>query len=99
MTEAAASPMPTTPEAARTVLDGRIADKDWGAKLLKGDAPTRTEWDTLSKIASGDPEAIAAAKAVAPSLSGETPMSIEQLAAASAAGLHDSQVTQILASV
>lgn len=33
---------------ARSRLDARIADKDWGAKLMSGDAGTRREYDDLS---------------------------------------------------
>jgi hypothetical protein len=92
---------PTTPEAARATLQARIADKDWGAKLLASDPATRSDWENLSKIASGDSEAIAAAKATAASAtpSDDKPKTMQELAAAAAAEEHGRRVTSYLASV
>jgi hypothetical protein len=65
MTEAAQQ-QPVTPPAnaaeARTVLDGKLADRDWGAKLLAGDAATNREYRELqNKAATDDDSTIAAA--------------------------------------
>jgi hypothetical protein len=56
MTEAApgTTPAPAAPPAnaveANTVLQGRLADKDWGAKLLSGDAAVTTEYRGLRDL-------------------------------------------------
>jgi len=67
MTDAAVTPPspPATSQEARAVLDTRIADKDWGAKLLSGDAEARREYSELrAKADAPDPaDAVAAAMA------------------------------------
>src|SRR4051812_6291046 len=82
MTDAATAP-PTTPDAARATLEARVADKGWGAKLLANDAPTLAEFESLTKIASADPGAIAAAKAASPAV-GDEPKTAEEIAEANA---------------
>ena len=42
---------PANAQEARTVLDARIADRDWGAKLLAGDAATNREYRGLQDMA------------------------------------------------
>ncbi|MCW2011784.1 hypothetical protein ABH978_004904 [Bradyrhizobium ottawaense] len=87
--------MPTTPEAAQAALQTRIADPDWGGKLLANDPATRSDWENLSKIAAGDAEAIASAKAAKPA-AGDPPKTLEQLAAESDAAARSRQVTSLL---
>ncbi|MCK1672796.1 hypothetical protein [Bradyrhizobium sp. 150] len=87
--------MPTTSEAAQAALNVRIADPDWGARLLANDPATRSDWENLSRIAAGDAEAIASAKTAAPS-SGDPPKSLEQLAAESDAEARGRQVTSLV---
>lgn len=101
MTAEASPAPPTTPEAARATLQTRIADKDWGAKLLASDPATRADWENLSKIASGDSESIAAAKATAASTtpSDDKPKSMQELAAAAAAETQGRQVTNYINSL
>lgn len=60
MTDAAMTP-PTTPDGALARLGELTADPTWSSKLLANDATTRGEFDSLSKIATGNGEAIAAA--------------------------------------
>src|SRR5882724_3778867 len=89
--------VPTTPEAAQATLNERIADKNWGSKLLANDPATRADWENLSKIASGDSEATAAAKVAAASATpSDKPKPIEQQAAEAAAEARDRQVTSLL---
>src|SRR5450432_3411625 len=47
---------PKTATEARTVLDARQADKEWGARLFAGDPNTNKEFHTLSAMvaAGGD---------------------------------------------
>jgi hypothetical protein len=42
---------PANATEARARLDGLMADKDWGAKLLAGDADTKREYFSLSSMA------------------------------------------------
>ncbi|SRR5258706_5039955 len=43
----------STPPTAQARLDTLAQDKDWGARFLAGDAAAKTEWDRLTRIASG----------------------------------------------
>ena len=45
-----AGPPPTNAAEARTVLDGKMADKLWGARLLSGDVAAKTEWRELQDL-------------------------------------------------
>lgn len=44
---------PTTTEGAQARLTELTGNAEWGAKLMAGDAATRTEFDNLSRLASG----------------------------------------------
>jgi hypothetical protein len=58
---------PATPAEARQRLDARLSDKEFGAKLLAGDAATNTEYRDLQNMAANvDPN-----DAVAVALSGQ----------------------------
>ena len=57
MTESAT---PTNATEARAVLDARLADKDWGARLLNGDVAAKRELDDLHvKITAGGDDVVA----------------------------------------
>jgi hypothetical protein len=59
MTEAAA---PTNAVEARTQLDVRLADKEWGAKLIAGDANTNKDFrDLTAMVSNEDASTVAAA--------------------------------------
>jgi len=63
MTDALQQPAPpATATEARTVLDARLADKDWGAKVFAGDAAANKELHELTAMASrGGDDTVAAA--------------------------------------
>jgi hypothetical protein len=69
MTEQSGTPAPPATPAnateARALLDTRIADRDWGARLLQGDAEARREYSALrAKADNPDPaDKVAAAMA------------------------------------
>jgi hypothetical protein len=80
---------PATPQEARSVLDSRIADKDFGARLVAGDADANCEFRELqAKIAEADP-----ADDVARALAGD----VDQRASYSGIGIPDSGVKQLAA--
>jgi hypothetical protein len=68
MTEAGAPATPAAPPAnaaeARTALDGKMADKQWGARLFSGDAATTTEYRELRALADSPDPAHAVARAM-----------------------------------
>jgi hypothetical protein len=57
--------VPSTPDGAMARLGELTSDQTWTGKLLAGDATTRGEFDSLSRLAAGDGEAIAAATTAA----------------------------------
>lgn len=101
MTDQVTAPaaLPTTPEAARETINARIADKAWGAKVVAGDSAARAELDMLHKIEAGDPDALAQAKASAPSEAPPPQKKAEQLAAESAAVASDREANSLLATL
>jgi hypothetical protein len=53
---------PTTATEARTVLDARLADKDWGGRVFNGDIAANKELrDLTAKIAAGGDDTVAVA--------------------------------------
>jgi hypothetical protein len=50
VTPGAPAAPPKNSAEARAVLDSRIADKDWGAKLLASDGATKTEYQQLRAL-------------------------------------------------
>jgi hypothetical protein len=90
---------PATATEARTVLDARIQDKDWSARLLNGDIAAKKEMKELtSKIADGGDDVVAVA------MSGKLPdtATTDQRHMAATAdlfrslGIRDAVVTQFL---
>jgi hypothetical protein len=63
MTDGTPPSAPATPQEARSLLDARLADKEFGARLLAGDAATNTEYRDLQNMAANvDPnDAVAVA--------------------------------------
>jgi hypothetical protein len=62
MTDLATPPAPPANVAEATArLAARSADKDWGAKVLAGDADAKREWRDLTSMASGADDSMVAA--------------------------------------
>lgn len=87
MTDAPLAP-PATAAEARAVLDTRIADRDWGAKLIAGDAATKREYADLRAKADNPDPADTVAAAMAGNL-GEMPDSSVKMMAEAAGMLRE----------
>jgi hypothetical protein len=100
MTDGTQQQPPSTAAEARAVLDTRIADRDWGAKLIAGDAATKTEYAALRAKADNPDPGDTVAAAMAGNL-GEMPdSSVKEMAAAAGMlreiGVRESIIEEVL---